>query len=114
LLIADEPTSALDLLTQREVLSLLERLNREMGTAILCISHDLLALASFCHRVVNLHEGSAADCGPPGHVFTRPTHPYTRKLVEELQRCSAHFGSLSLPGALEPAEVAALKPLRRP
>jgi ABC-type glutathione transport system ATPase component len=86
LLVADEPTSALDPITQRDVLRLLERLNREMGTAILCISHDLLALASFCHQVAILREGSVVDYGPPADVFKHPSCPYTRQLVDALPR----------------------------
>ena len=93
LLVADEPTSALDLITQREVLGLLERLNRETGAAILCISHDLLAVASFCQRVAILHEWRVADCGPPQEVFSRPAHPYTRELVAALPRSFATINS---------------------
>jgi ABC-type dipeptide/oligopeptide/nickel transport system ATPase component len=83
-LIADEPTSALDVVTHKEVLTLFQRLNRELGTAILCISHDLLSVASFCHRVAILHEGGVIENGPPAEVFSRPQHVYTRKLVDSL------------------------------
>ena len=86
LLVADEPTSALDLITQREVLGLMQRVNREMGTAILCISHDLLAVGSFCQRVAILYAGRIVEFGPPWEVFSRPTHPYTRELVAALPR----------------------------
>lgn len=89
LLVADEPTSALDLITQREVLSLLSYLNHELKTAILVISHDLLAVASFCHRVAILHEGQVVDCGPPSLVFSRPAHPYTRRLLQALPQFEA-------------------------
>ena len=57
LLIADEPTSALDALTQVEILNMLSKLNREMGTAILYISHDLQSVASICQRIAILQRG---------------------------------------------------------
>jgi ABC-type glutathione transport system ATPase component len=84
LLFADEPTSALDPITQSEILKLFARLNREMGTAILYISHDLLSVAALCHRICILHEGQIAECGTPEAIFNSPQHEYTRRLVAAL------------------------------
>ena len=84
LLLADEATSALDPITQSEILSLFARLNREMGTAILYISHDLLSVAALCHRICILHEGQIVECGTPEVIFNSPQHEYTRKLVAAL------------------------------
>jgi len=84
LLIADEPTSALDVITQSEILSLFARLNRELGTAILYISHDLLSVASICHRIAILHEGDIVECGRTETILEMPTHPYTQKLIAAL------------------------------
>jgi ABC-type dipeptide/oligopeptide/nickel transport system ATPase component len=84
LLIADEPTSALDPITQSEILALFATLNRERDMAILYISHDLLSVASICHRVAILHEGEIVECAPPRDVFNRPSHPYTQRLVASL------------------------------
>jgi ABC-type dipeptide/oligopeptide/nickel transport system ATPase component len=84
LLIADEPTSALDSITQAEILKLLARLNREFGMAILYISHDLLSVASLCHRVAILFEGQIVECGLPREIFASPRHAYTRRLIEAL------------------------------
>jgi ABC-type glutathione transport system ATPase component len=84
LLLADEATSALDPITQSEILSLFARLNREMGTAILYISHDLLSVAALCHRICILHEGQIVECGTPEAIFNSPQHEYTRKLVAAL------------------------------
>lgn len=84
LLIADEPTSALDPITQSEVLHLFARLNRELGLAILYISHDLLAIATLCHRIAILHKGQIAECGPSKQIFRNPAHPYTRRLITAL------------------------------
>jgi len=84
LLIADEPTSALDTITQSEVLELLARLNRELHVAVLYISHDLLAVSSFCHRVAILHEGRIVESGQARTIFAAPQHPFTRQLVRAI------------------------------
>jgi ABC-type dipeptide/oligopeptide/nickel transport system ATPase component len=84
LLIADEPTSALDPITQSEILALFAHLNRERNMAILYISHDLLSVASICHRIAILHEGQIVECASPEEVFNCPSHPYTRRLVAAL------------------------------
>jgi ABC-type dipeptide/oligopeptide/nickel transport system ATPase component len=81
LLIADEPTSALDVITQAEVLALFAKLNRELGVALLFISHDLPSVASLCHRIAILHEGQIVECAPTEEIFCRPVHPYTRQLI---------------------------------
>lgn len=84
LLIADEPTSALDTITQSEILSLFSRLNRELGMAILYISHDLVSVAALCHRVAILREGEIVECDAPDAIFESPRHPYTRRLIAAL------------------------------
>ena len=96
LLIADEPTSALDPITQAEILALFATLNRERGMAILYISHDLLSVASICHRVAILHDGEIVECAQPDDVFNRPSHPYTQRLVAALPvatREHSHFAA---------------------
>jgi ABC-type dipeptide/oligopeptide/nickel transport system ATPase component len=86
LLLADEPTSALDVITQSEILQLFARLNRELHMSILYISHDLLSIASLCHRIAILHEGEIVECGTTGQIFHNPMHPYTRRLISALPR----------------------------
>jgi ABC-type dipeptide/oligopeptide/nickel transport system ATPase component len=86
LLIADEATSALDTITQSEILRLFARLNREMGMAVLYISHDLLSVAALCHRIAILHDGRIAECGTPESIFVSPRHEYTRRLVAALPK----------------------------
>ena len=81
LLIADEPTSALDAVTQAEILKLLSALSRRLGMSILYISHDLLSVVSFCHRIAILREGRIVESASPGEVFHNPRHPYTRTLL---------------------------------
>jgi len=86
LLIADEPTSALDVITQAEILELFSSLNRRMGMAILYISHDLLSIASICHRVAILHHGEIVECAGVEQIFGAPQHAYTRQLIAALPR----------------------------
>jgi peptide/nickel transport system ATP-binding protein len=84
LLIADEATSALDAITQSEILQLFARLNREMGMAILFISHDLLSVASLCHRIAILKDGCIIESAAAEQIFRSPQHEYTRRLIDAL------------------------------
>jgi peptide/nickel transport system ATP-binding protein len=93
LLLADEATSALDPITQSEILNLFARLNREMGTAILYISHDLLSVAALCHRICILHDGQIVERGTPDAIFYSPQHEYTRRLVAALPSAPARINS---------------------
>jgi len=81
LLIADEPTSALDAVTQMEILNMVASLNREMGTAVLYISHDLQSVASICQRIAILHDGEIVECGRTEAILLRPQHSYTQRLL---------------------------------
>jgi ABC-type dipeptide/oligopeptide/nickel transport system ATPase component len=82
LLVADEPTSALDSVTKRSVIDLLGGLAAERNMAMLFISHDLLSMAGFCHRIAILQEGSIAEVGTTDQIFTAPRHPYSQRLIE--------------------------------
>jgi peptide/nickel transport system ATP-binding protein len=84
LLIADEPTSALDMITQSEILRLFAQLNRELRMSILFISHDLLAVASLCHRIAILKGGEIVETGSTEMIFNHPNHGYTRQLIAAL------------------------------
>lgn len=86
LLIADEPTSALDAITASEILQLFGQLNRELKMTILYVSHDLLSVASLCHRVAILHEGEIVECARTEQIFRSPAHAYTRRLIAALPR----------------------------
>jgi peptide/nickel transport system ATP-binding protein len=86
LLIADEPTTALDTLSQREVLDLMVELTREMGTALLLITHDLGLVAQYTDRVLVLEKGVLVEAGDTSDVLAQPKHPYTAKLVGSLPR----------------------------
>lgn len=91
LIVADEPTSALDLITRSEILKLFGTLNRELGTSILYISHDLLSVADLCHRVAILNEGEILENGAAEQIFTAPRHPYTKRLVEAVWGSRSRF-----------------------
>lgn len=84
LLIADEATSALDVITQSEILALLTRLNQQTGMGLLYISHDLISVASICHRIAILHQGEIVECSKSEDIFQNPQHPYTRQLIAAL------------------------------
>jgi len=86
LLIGDEPTSALDAVTQAEILKLLARLNRQMGMAVLYVSHDLLSVASFCHRLAILRQGQIVETNTADEIFRCPRDPYTRALLGAIPR----------------------------
>jgi peptide/nickel transport system ATP-binding protein len=86
LLVADEPTTALDTSTQKRVVELLARLNREHGMAILFISHDLGLLKEVASRILVMQEGTIVESGRTGDVLTKPEHPYTRNLIEALPK----------------------------
>ena len=88
LLISDEATSALDTITQAEILRLFGQLNRDLDMAILYISHDLLSVASLCHRIAIMRDGEIVECGAPETIFGSPRHPYTQRLIAALPSLS--------------------------
>jgi peptide/nickel transport system ATP-binding protein len=81
LIIADEPTTALDVMVQAQVLSLLNKLQHEMGLAMLFITHDLSVLVEVCDRLAIMYAGKIVEEGPSGPVFDKPAHPYTEALA---------------------------------
>jgi peptide/nickel transport system ATP-binding protein len=105
LLIADEPTTALDVSIQAQILELLRGINRETGTAILFISHDLSVIQAVCHRVLVMYAGKLVEQGPVGEVFTHPGHEYTRGLLGSIPGRSSKGRPLAnIPGRVPPIE----------
>ena len=81
LLIADEPTTALDATIQAQILELIKTINKERGTAILFISHDLSIIRRLCHRVLVMYAGKIVESGKVEAVFNGPLHEYTKGLT---------------------------------
>jgi oligopeptide/dipeptide ABC transporter ATP-binding protein len=86
LLIADEPTTALDVTVQAQIIELLRDLNREMGTAIILITHNLAVVASLCTRVIVMYAGRIVEQGETRQIFKNPQHPYTWSLLRSIPR----------------------------
>jgi oligopeptide/dipeptide ABC transporter ATP-binding protein len=85
-IIADEPTTALDVTVQAQVIQLLKQLNRELGTAIMLITHNMALVASICSRVVVMYAGRVVEEGPVKQIFENPQHPYTWSLLRSVPR----------------------------
>ena len=81
LLIADEPTTALDVTIQAQILALIDELRRELGMAVLLITHDLGVVAQWADRVAVMYGGRQLESGPVAHVFEQPRHAYTQGLL---------------------------------
>jgi oligopeptide/dipeptide ABC transporter ATP-binding protein len=88
LLIADEPTTALDVTTQALYLELLQDLQRELGLAIIVITHDFGVIAQLCDRVAVMYAGRIVETAPVMDLFDRPQHPYTIALLRSLPALS--------------------------
>ena len=86
LLIADEPTTALDVTIQAQVLEVLRRLNQELGTAIVLITHNMGIVAELCQRVVVMYAGQVVEVAPVDDIFADPRHPYTLGLLNSIPR----------------------------
>lgn len=81
LVIADEPTTALDVTVQKQVIELLDKLRRELGFAMVFVSHDLALVAEISHRIAVMYAGQMVEQGPSREVLSQPVHEYTRGLL---------------------------------
>jgi len=99
-LIADEPTTALDVTVQAQMLMLLRDLQRDFGTAIVLITHDLGVVAGLCDQVIVLYGGRVMEQGSAQHIFKAASHPYTLGLLQAVPRMDRDDESLqAIPGA---------------
>ena len=81
LIVADEPTTALDVSIQAQIISLIRRLCKEHGTAVMLVTHDMGVIAETCDRVAVMYAGRIVEVGPVADVIHRPSHPYTVGLM---------------------------------
>jgi oligopeptide/dipeptide ABC transporter ATP-binding protein len=86
LLIADEPTTALDVTVQAQIIQLMKQLNRELGTAMMLITHNMALVASLCQRIIVMYAGRIVEQGPVEQIFKNPQHPYTWSLLRSVPR----------------------------
>jgi oligopeptide/dipeptide ABC transporter ATP-binding protein len=100
LLLADEPTTALDVTIQAQVLALIRRLAREMGVAVLLVSHDLGIISQMCHRVLVMYGGRIVEEASVATLFSAPAHPYTRGLMACLPRGDGEARLEAIPGSM--------------
>ncbi|CAN5655668.1 ABC transporter ATP-binding protein [soil metagenome] len=99
LLIADEPTTALDVTIQAQILELMRRLQRETGTAIVLITHDLGVVAEMCDRVAVMYAGEIIEQTDTTSLFRKPRHPYTQGLIGSVPVLGASRSELDvIPG----------------
>jgi peptide/nickel transport system ATP-binding protein len=92
-LIADEPTTALDVTIQAQILDLMLRLQAELGTAIILITHDLGVVAETAQRVVVMYAGKKVEEAAVEALFTEPLHPYTHGLLQSIPRLALIGGA---------------------
>jgi oligopeptide/dipeptide ABC transporter ATP-binding protein len=101
LLVADEPTTALDVTIQAQILKLLRSLQKELGMAILLITHNLGIVGQMAGRVSVMYAGQIVESGPALAVLRQPWHPYTQALLESVPRLSANTARLqAIPGVV--------------
>ena len=86
ILIADEPTTALDVTIQAQILDLIRKLNKELGTSVLFITHDLGVVSELCQSVIVMYDGVVVESASAQDIFSAPLHPYTRGLLAAIPR----------------------------
>jgi peptide/nickel transport system ATP-binding protein len=107
LLIADEPTTALDVTIQAQILALIARLQRETGTAMILITHDLGVVAEVADEVAVMYAGRIVEAAPVAAIFEDPQHPYTIGLMGSMPALGRRGGKLAtIPGTVpSPSEM---------
>ncbi|MCZ6546266.1 MAG: ABC transporter ATP-binding protein [Chloroflexi bacterium] len=109
LLLADEPTTALDVTIQAQVLEVMARLSRELGTAVIVITHNLGVVARYADRVNVMYGGRIVEMGPATAIYHEPQHAYTLGLLESVPRLDVREGRL-IPIEGSPPDLTNLPP----
>ncbi len=112
LLIADEPTTALDVTIQAQILKLLKELQRELGMALMLITHDLSIVRKMVDRVCVMTQGEIVEQGPVEAIFQEPQHPYTRRLLAAEPSGEPIAGAPDAPLVMEGDEVKVYFPIK--
>jgi peptide/nickel transport system ATP-binding protein len=110
ILIADEPTTALDVTVQAQIFDLLRELQREKGTAILLITHDMGAVAEMADRAMVMYAGRVIEQGTADEVLAHPGHPYTQGLIDCLPELGSSLAADAGQGPPPLAEIAGVVP----
>lgn len=97
-IIADEPTSALDVVTQRQVMQTIGRLQEQLGSAVILIGHDMGLMAQFAHRMAVMYAGSLVELGSIRDIYTDALHPYTQMLIDSLPTIGKRGVFKGIPG----------------
>jgi peptide/nickel transport system ATP-binding protein len=106
LVILDEPTTALDVVVQKQLLTLLSKLKKELGISFLFVTHDLSVLSEIATKIAVMYAGRLAEIADSKEFFTSPRHPYSRALIEAIPTLSGDLGLVrSIPGL--PADLMA-------
>jgi phosphonate C-P lyase system protein PhnK len=106
ILLADEPTTALDATIQAQILDLLRGLQRELGMAVILITHDLGVVSEFAQRVMVMYAGRIVEKAPADALFARPHHPYAEALLASIPRLDGPIERLdAIPGQVPPPDA---------
>src|ERR1700758_2101724 len=101
LIIADEPTTALDVSVQAQIITLIKRLGRDHGTAVMLVTHDMGVIAETCDRVAVMYSGRVAEIGPVQDVVRNPLHPYAKGLMGAIPTLAGEEKRrVQIPGAM--------------
>ena len=104
ILIADEPTTALDVTIQAQILELMQSLQKQMGMAIIMITHDLGVIADICNEIIVMYAGKVCERGTADEIFYNPCHEYTKGLIRSIPRVAGSHEKL-IPIAGSPVDL---------
>ena len=105
LLIADEPTTALDVTIQAQILELMQELREKLGMSIIMITHDLGVVASMCERIAVMYAGHIVEYGTADEIFYKPSHEYTKGLINSIPKLTAQETERLVPIEGQPVDL---------
>ena len=108
LIIADEPTTALDVTIQAQILELMRNLTKQMGVALIVITHNLGVVARYAERVIVMYAGKIVESGTADQIYHNPHHPYTIGLLNSVPRMDLHRGKRLVPIEGQPPDLTRL------